>query len=95
MRRLLLATRSPQVRLCLLYTRHPQLTCAYASKLPASFLRSVGTTPVFYNRLKGEWFVDPSEIMEIVMFVFGHHYVLDILVPIWSFGRGLSYTTFN
>ena len=50
---------------------------------------------MFYNRLKGEWFVDPSEIMEIVMFVFGHHYVLDILVPIWSFGRGLSYTTFN
>ena len=60
-----------------------------------SFPRSVGTTPVFYNYLKGGRFVDPGEITENGTLVFGHQYVLDTPVPIWSFGHGLSYTTFN
>ena len=42
-----------------------------------SFPRSVGTTPVFYNYLKGGRFVDPGEITENGTLVFGHQYVLD------------------
>ncbi|KAA1478030.1 glycoside hydrolase family 3 protein [Dentipellis sp. KUC8613] len=63
--------------------------------LPVSFPHSVGTTPVFYNYLKGSRPVDAGESMDDGSLVFGHQYVLDTPVPIWSFGHGLSYTIFN
>ncbi|RPD54124.1 glycoside hydrolase [Lentinus tigrinus ALCF2SS1-7] len=66
-----------------------------SGKLPVSFPRSVGTTPVFYNYLKGGRFVDPGEVLDDGTLKFGHQYVLDSPVPLWSFGHGLSYTTFN
>ncbi|KAI9060879.1 glycoside hydrolase family 3 protein [Trametes sanguinea] len=66
-----------------------------SGKLPVSFPRSVGTTPVFYNYLKGSRPVDPGQILDDGTLVFGHQYVLDTPVPMWSFGHGLSYTTFN
>ncbi|TBU22737.1 glycoside hydrolase [Dichomitus squalens] len=73
-----------------------------SGKLPVSFPRSVGTTPVFYNYLKGGRFIDPGEVLDDGTLIFGHQaraalqtYVLDTPVPIWSFGHGLSYTTFN
>ncbi|CDO69454.1 Glycoside Hydrolase Family 3 protein [Trametes cinnabarina] len=66
-----------------------------SGKLPVSFPRSVGTTPVFYNYLKGSRPIDPGQILDDGTLVFGHQYVLDTPVPIWSFGHGLSYTTFN
>ncbi|TFY52998.1 hypothetical protein EVG20_g10309 [Dentipellis fragilis] len=66
-----------------------------SGKLPVSFPHSVGTTPVFYNYLKGSRPVDAGEIMDDGTLVFGHQYVLSTPVPIWSFGHGLSYTTFN
>ncbi|PIL26655.1 hypothetical protein GSI_11280 [Ganoderma sinense ZZ0214-1] len=66
-----------------------------SGKLPVSFPRSVGTTPVFYNYLKGGRFVDPGQVLDDGTLVFGHQYVLDSPVPLWSFGHGLSYTTFN
>ncbi|KAI0701525.1 family 3 glycoside hydrolase [Cerioporus squamosus] len=66
-----------------------------SGKLPVSFPRSVGTTPVFYNYLKGARFIDPGEVLDDGTLKFGHQYVLDSPVPLWSFGHGLSYTTFN
>ncbi|KAJ3552474.1 hypothetical protein NM688_g4133 [Phlebia brevispora] len=66
-----------------------------SGKLPVSFPRSVGTTPVFYNYLKGSRPIDPGAVLDNGTLVFGHQYVLDTPVPIWSFGRGLSYTTFS
>ncbi|KAI0751919.1 glycoside hydrolase [Daedaleopsis nitida] len=66
-----------------------------SGKLPVSFPRSVGTTPVFYNYLKGARFVDAGEVLDDGSLKFGHQYVLDSPIPLWSFGHGLSYTTFN
>ncbi|KAH7904285.1 family 3 glycoside hydrolase [Hygrophoropsis aurantiaca] len=66
-----------------------------SGRLPVSFPRSVATTPVFYNYLKGARPIDPGYITPNGTMVFGHQYVLDTPVPTWSFGRGLSYTTFN
>ncbi|KAI0686231.1 glycoside hydrolase [Earliella scabrosa] len=66
-----------------------------SGKLPVSFPRSVGTTPVFYNYLKGARFVDAGQELDDGSLKFGHQYVLDSPVPLWSFGHGLSYTTFN
>ncbi|KAI5117718.1 hypothetical protein M0805_001804 [Coniferiporia weirii] len=65
-----------------------------SGKLPVSFPHSVGTTPDFYNYLKGGRPIDAGEITANDTLIFGHQYVLDTPVPIWSFGHGLSYTTF-
>ncbi|EIM85301.1 glycoside hydrolase family 3 protein [Stereum hirsutum FP-91666 SS1] len=66
-----------------------------SGKLPVSFPRSVGTTPVFYNYLKGSRPIDAGVQTDNGTLVFGHQYVLNSPVPIWSFGHGMSYTTFN
>ncbi|KAJ7499897.1 family 3 glycoside hydrolase [Mycena latifolia] len=66
-----------------------------SGKLPVSFPRSVGTTPIFYNYLKGSRPLDPGQVLDDGTLMFGHQYVLNSPVPLWSFGHGLSYTTFN
>ncbi|RDB30408.1 Periplasmic beta-glucosidase [Hypsizygus marmoreus] len=66
-----------------------------SGKLPVSFPRHVGTTPVFYNYLKGSRPLDAGRALDDGTLVFGHAYVLDSPIPLWSFGHGLSYTTFN
>ncbi|KZV79558.1 family 3 glycoside hydrolase [Exidia glandulosa HHB12029] len=66
-----------------------------SGKLPLSIPRSVGTTPVFYNYLKGSRPLDAGLVMDNGVLKFGHQYVLDSPVPLWSFGQGLSYTTFG
>ncbi|KAF8874876.1 glycoside hydrolase family 3 protein [Gymnopilus junonius] len=66
-----------------------------SGKLSVSFPRSVGTTPVFYNYLKGSRPIDAGIVSPNGSLKFGHQYVLDTPVPLWSFGHGLSYTTFS
>jgi beta-glucosidase len=55
----------------------------------------VGTAPAFYNYLKGGRPIDPGMVMDDGKMMFGHQYVLDSPVPLWSFGHGLSYVNFT
>lgn len=69
-----------------------------SGKTSVSWPRSVGTAPAFYDYLKGSRPVDwtgPGYIKDDGTLVFGHEYTLDSPVPFWSFGHGLSYTTFQ
>jgi beta-glucosidase len=66
-----------------------------SGKLPVSFPRSVGTAPAFYNYWKGARPLDAGRVFDNGTLMFGHEYVLDSPVPIWSFGHGLSYVPFN
>ncbi|ELU43962.1 beta-glucosidase, putative [Rhizoctonia solani AG-1 IA] len=69
-----------------------------SGRTSASWPRSVGTAPAFYDYLKGARPVDwtgPGRIEDDGTLVFGHEYSLDTPVPFWSFGHGLSYTTFQ
>lgn len=43
-----------------------------SGKLPVSFPHSVGTTPVFYNYLKGSRPLDPGEVLDDGTLMFGH-----------------------
>jgi len=66
-----------------------------SGRLPVSIPRSVGTTPVFYNYLKGSRPIDAGSISDQGVMTFGHAYVFDSPVPLWSFGDGMSFTTFS
>ncbi|KAG8845152.1 hypothetical protein FRB91_002028 [Serendipita sp. 411] len=66
-----------------------------SGKTSLSWPRSVGTLPAFYNYLKGSRPLDPGYIADDGSLHFGHQYVLDSPVPLWSFGHGLSYTTWS
>ncbi|KAG8932639.1 hypothetical protein FRC03_011255 [Tulasnella sp. 419] len=66
-----------------------------SGKMPVSAPRDVGTSPAFYNYLKGARPIYPGKILDDGTLIFDHQYVLDSPVPLWSFGHGLSYTTFK
>ena len=66
-----------------------------SGNLPVSYPRSVGTAPAFYNYLKGARPIDAGSVLLDGTLMFGHQYVLDSPVPLWSFGHGMSYATFN
>ncbi|KIO21728.1 glycoside hydrolase family 3 protein [Tulasnella calospora MUT 4182] len=68
-----------------------------SGKMPVSAPRDVGTAPAFYNWLKASrpgW-PGAGQILDNGTLIFDHYYVLDSPVPLWSFGDGLSYTTFK
>ncbi|KXN88324.1 Periplasmic beta-glucosidase [Leucoagaricus sp. SymC.cos] len=67
-----------------------------SGKLSLSVPRDVGTTPAFHNYLKGgRPASNPGAILDDGTLKFGNQYVLNSPQPLWSFGHGLSYTTFQ
>ena len=59
-----------------------------AGKLPVSFSRAVGQEPLYYNHLS----TGRAARTEMV---FWSHYTDESNLPLYPFGWGLSYTTFN
>ncbi|KAJ3559630.1 hypothetical protein NP233_g11219 [Leucocoprinus birnbaumii] len=67
-----------------------------SGKLSLSVPRDVGTTPAFHNYLKGgRPASNPGSMLDDGTLHFGNQYVLNNPQPLWSFGHGLSYTTFQ
>lgn len=68
-----------------------------SGKLTVSFPRSVGDLPVYYDHLNSgrDAFPDAGVAYENGTLVFGHQYVLGDPRPIYEFGYGLSYSTFQ
>ncbi len=61
-----------------------------AGKLPMSFPRSVGQVPIYYNYKNTGRPVEPDPDV-----VFWSHYSDEKNTPLYAFGHGLSYTTFQ
>ncbi|OZJ02542.1 hypothetical protein BZG36_04510, partial [Bifiguratus adelaidae] len=66
-----------------------------SGKLSVSFPTYVGSLPSYYNYYNGGRSTSPGYAYSNGTLVFGHQYVLGTPQPMWLFGHGLSYTTFN
>lgn len=66
-----------------------------SGKLSVSFPRDIGTAPSYYDYLKGARYVAPGRAYENGTLVFGHQYVLNDPRPLYPFGYGKSYSTFE
>ncbi len=61
-----------------------------SGKLPMTFPRSVGQVPIYYNYKNTGRPIEPQPDL-----VFWSHYSDQKNTPLYAFGHGLSYTTFN
>ncbi|RPA96246.1 hypothetical protein L873DRAFT_1791728 [Choiromyces venosus 120613-1] len=66
-----------------------------SGKLAVSIPRDVGTSPSYYDYQKGGRFNSPGAVYENGTMVFGHQYVLSSSLPLYPFGFGRSYSTFQ
>ncbi|KAF4626149.1 hypothetical protein G7Y89_g12012 [Cudoniella acicularis] len=67
-----------------------------SGKLSVGFPDDIGTTPVFYDYLNsGRQIVDSGRVFENGSLLFGHSYVLNSPQPLYEFGYGKSYSTFQ
>ncbi|KAJ2894760.1 hypothetical protein MKZ38_007245 [Zalerion maritima] len=67
-----------------------------SGKLAVGFPYDVGTTPIYYDYLNsGRSWPNPGKEYENETMVFGSNYVLNTPLPLYEFGYGLSYTTFD
>lgn len=66
-----------------------------SGKLSVSFPYDVGTLPVYYDFLNSGRSTDPGMIFENGTLQFGHQYVLNTPQPLYEFGYGMSYSTFE
>ncbi|KAI5781274.1 putative beta-glucosidase [Geopyxis carbonaria] len=66
-----------------------------SGKLAVSVPRDIGTTPAYYDYLKGARAVDAGSASANGSLVFGHQYVLQSPLPLYPFGFGRTYTTWG
>ena len=66
-----------------------------SGKLSVSFPRDIGTAPSYYDYQKGARLVDPGKVYGNGTLVFGHQFVLEDPRPLYPFGYGKSYSTFE
>ncbi|KAI7853297.1 beta-glucosidase-related glycosidase [Circinella umbellata] len=66
-----------------------------SGKLSVSFPTYVGSLPAYYNFPKSGRPISPGMIHPNGTLQFGQQYVLGTPEPLWYFGHGLSYTTFE
>lgn len=66
-----------------------------SGKLSVGFPYDVGTTPVYYDYLNSGRPVDAGKEYDNGTLVFGHQYVLNSPLPLYEFGYGKSYSTFE
>ncbi|KAF9876255.1 glycosyl hydrolase family 3 [Colletotrichum karsti] len=67
-----------------------------SGKLSVAVPYDVGTTPVYYDYLNSarSW-PNPGKVYDNGTLVFGSNYVLNTPLPLYEFGYGLSYSTFD
>lgn len=66
-----------------------------SGKLSVGFPYDVGTTPIYYDFLNSARPNYPGEAFPNGTLVFGHQYVLNSPIPLYEFGYGKSYSTFQ
>ena len=66
-----------------------------SGRLSVSFPRDIGTTPSYYDYLKGGRLGDPGHVFSNGTLVFGHQFVLNDPRPLYPFGYGKSYSQFE
>ncbi|TVY37120.1 Periplasmic beta-glucosidase [Lachnellula subtilissima] len=69
--------------------------CQSKRKLSVGFPYDVGTTPIYYDYLNSGRPVDAGKVNDNGTLDFGHQYVLNSPLPLYSFGYGLSYSSFQ